>query len=147
MGVNSLFIFIGKTLQVIAFFSCLFQRHNIFGPHLVIMPLSVLSSWKGDIAKYCPTIEYYVHLGSKEEREANCREWFSNLRSMQSPTEIHICLTTYDMVLKDKSLLAQLSRKRLSKKTSCPPISWSYIVVSLDDLMIFTICRLMKHIA
>lgn len=93
------------------------------------MPLSVMSSWKGDIAKYCPAVEYYVHLGSKEEREVNCRNWFSKMRALKSSQDIHICLTTYDMVLKDKALLAQLSKSKYSRKSSSPAICWSYVVV------------------
>ena len=37
----------GKTVQVIAFLSALHNLHGIWGPHLIVMPLSVMTSWKG----------------------------------------------------------------------------------------------------
>jgi chromodomain-helicase-DNA-binding protein 1-like len=122
---------------VIAFFCCLLQRYHISGPHLVVMPLSVLSSWKEDISRYCsPTICPYVHLGNKEEREVNFQQWLQKLRSLKSSnneTAIQVCLTTYDMTLKDSSLFNQLSGKKVrrSSSSSLSSVTWSYIVVSL----------------
>jgi SNF2 family DNA or RNA helicase len=117
---------------VITFFTCLALRYDTHGPHLVVMPLSVLSSWKSDISKYCSIIKPYIHLGPKEERESSCRQWFTMLRSLPEETDdIHVCLTTYDMVLKDTSLLAQLSvsSRQPSRSSSIKTIHWSYIVV------------------
>jgi hypothetical protein len=99
------------------------------------MPLSVLSSWKEDISRYCPIIKPYVHLGNQEERETNFRQWFQMLQSLRSSSDnkIDICLTTYDMALKDSSLFTLLSGKRQQSRrvsSSNPSVSWSYIVVS-----------------
>ena len=47
----------GKTVQVIAFLCALHKNHGIWGPHLIVMPLSVMTSWKGGDVTYS-TVQY-----------------------------------------------------------------------------------------
>ena len=46
---------------MIAFLGSLYERFGICGPHLIVMPLSVISSWKGGIGG-CHILSYlFIH--------------------------------------------------------------------------------------
>jgi SNF2 family DNA or RNA helicase len=116
---------LGKTIQVIAFFCALKERFNTWGPHLVVMPLSVISSWKSDFNQFVPYgVDLYIHHGDKESRVPSFRNWLkstnneiiSNAKSMK----IKIVLTTYDMIIKDVDLLKKI--EKINKR-------WVYLVI------------------
>ena len=46
-------------MQVIAFLCALHKNHGIWGPHLIVMPLSVMTSWKGGDVTYS-TVLYSI---------------------------------------------------------------------------------------
>lgn len=53
-GLNSILadeMGLGKTLQTIAFIAHLKYEMGVPGPHLVVVPLSVMSSWMAELAK------------------------------------------------------------------------------------------------
>ena len=67
---------LGKTLQVLTFLYELHERHRLWGPHLVVMPMSVLSSWKAEVQRFLPnTFDVYVHHGSKDMRAEEFLNW------------------------------------------------------------------------
>jgi SNF2 family DNA or RNA helicase len=47
---------LGKTLQTITFLSYIKFHLKINGPSLVVVPLSVLTSWKNEFKKWAPTL-------------------------------------------------------------------------------------------
>ncbi len=46
---------LGKTLQTIGFLAYLHEKLNMRGPHLIVVPLSVLSNWLAEIERFCPS--------------------------------------------------------------------------------------------
>lgn len=61
---------LGKTLQTISFLAWLKFDMLVSGPHLVIAPLSVLSSWMSEFKRFCPQLKIVkLHSSDKEERE------------------------------------------------------------------------------
>ena len=57
---------LGKTLQTISLLSYLKFERGVEGPHLVVVPLSVLSSWMGEFARWSPQV-----------RSGLCHGWHS----------------------------------------------------------------------
>lgn len=47
---------LGKTLQTITFFAYLKETRQEGGPHLVVVPLSVMFNWITELKKFCPTL-------------------------------------------------------------------------------------------
>lgn len=45
-----------KTCQTISFLSALKYELKVSGPHLVVVPLSVLNSWIAEFKRWSPTI-------------------------------------------------------------------------------------------
>lgn len=61
---------LGKTLQTIAFLAHLKFDLGIAGPHLVVCPLSVLSSWMSELKRFCPQLRAVkLHSADMEERK------------------------------------------------------------------------------
>lgn len=61
---------LGKTLQSITFLAHLKWVMNVPGPHLVVVPLSVMSSWMTELARWCPELRAVkLHTADTEERK------------------------------------------------------------------------------
>ncbi|CBZ27779.1 putative helicase-like protein [Leishmania mexicana MHOM/GT/2001/U1103] len=61
---------LGKTAQVSAFLHTLKQLHNIDGPHLIVAPLSTLTSWTRELARWAPQLRVVKYHGERRTRAA-----------------------------------------------------------------------------
>lgn len=59
---------LGKTLQTLSLFAYLHEHKMVTGTQLVICPLSVLSSWISECAKWVPTLKVARLHGTANER-------------------------------------------------------------------------------
>ncbi|KPA79727.1 putative helicase-like protein [Leptomonas pyrrhocoris] len=59
---------LGKTAQISAFLHTLRQLHSIEGPHLVIAPLSTLTSWTRELARWAPQLRVVKYHGERQTR-------------------------------------------------------------------------------
>ncbi|KAF8063974.1 P-loop containing nucleoside triphosphate hydrolase protein [Lyophyllum atratum] len=81
---------LGKTLQTLSLFA--YIKENIPGPHdphLVICPLSVLSSWEAEAARWTPSLRVIRFHGPSNERERL-------KHSLRGERAFDIMLTTYE---------------------------------------------------
>ena len=113
----------GKTVQVIAFLCALHERLGVWGPHIVVMPLSVLGSWQHDMQRFAPTVRVQVHHGEREERILCLETWMRGLRGQKAPTAPVVLLTSYEMAMKDIQALRGLRR------FAGLDVAWQYLVV------------------
>ena len=76
--------------QTISFIAHLrFVRHKT-GPHLVIAPLTVVSTWVAEFSRACPELRVLkMHSSDMKEREELKK------RVMMSVTELDVVVTTY----------------------------------------------------
>ena len=58
---------LGKTAQVIAFIAHL-QATGSLGPHLVVVPSSILDNWLRELTMWCPSLVVQVYHGSQQAR-------------------------------------------------------------------------------
>ena len=85
---------LGKTLQTIAFLANLKLERHTEGPALVVVPLSVVSSWMSELAKWCPELRVVrLHSCHAGEVQRLKREVFTD------PSSFDVAVTTYEMVL------------------------------------------------
>mmetsp|Transcript_13652 Transcript_13652/g.42218 ORF Transcript_13652/g.42218 Transcript_13652/m.42218 type:complete len:408 (+) Transcript_13652:1-1224(+) len=81
---------LGKTLQTISFIAWLKFEKKLPGPVLVICPLSVLSTWTAELARWCRKLSVLkVHATQEEERD--------RLRRLVSEGGHDVVVTTYEM--------------------------------------------------
>ena len=60
---------LGKTMQTIALLAHLACEKGVWGPHLIIVPTSVLLNWEFEIKKWCPAFKILTYFGSFKERK------------------------------------------------------------------------------
>nr|XP_048295232.1 probable global transcription activator SNF2L1 [Myodes glareolus] len=88
---------LGKTLQTIALLGYLKHYRNIPGPHMVLVPKSTLHNWMNEFKRWVPSLRVICFVGDKEVRAAL-------IRDEMMPGEWDVCVTSYEMVIKEKSV-------------------------------------------
>ena len=59
---------LGKTIQSIAFLSALFHHYQVYGPYLLVVPLSTIAAWQREFEQWAPYINLVVYLGDVNSR-------------------------------------------------------------------------------
>jgi len=102
---------LGKTLQTISMLSWLFHTAHLYGPFLVVVPLSTLTGWQREFAKWAPDMNMIVYVGNSAAR-AVIRNWefYQKNKSGQNTSKLkfNVLVTTYETILKDKSILGHM---------------------------------------
>ncbi|KAK6936953.1 Chromo domain [Dillenia turbinata] len=106
---------LGKTVQSVSMLGFLQNAQEIHGPFLVVVPLSTLSNWAKEFRKWLPDMNVIVYVGTRASREV-CQqyEFYTNKKTGRS-IKFDGLLTTYEVLLKDKSVLSK--------------IKWNYLMV------------------
>jgi SNF2 family DNA or RNA helicase len=60
---------LGKTIQTICFLSSLFHLHELYGPFLVVVPLSTMASWLREFETWGPDMNVVTYMGDAGSRE------------------------------------------------------------------------------
>ena len=107
---------LGKTLQIIGFLLTLRNEYLLYGPHLIVAPLSVINSWITEIKKFSKAdFSIYVHYGTRDERAEQFQELKKVFRELQSSSrkkkKIIVFLFSYDMIIRDVDLITQFNNK------------------------------------
>ncbi|CBF88314.1 putative SNF2 family helicase/ATPase PasG [Aspergillus nidulans FGSC A4] len=120
---------LGKTVQAISLIA-FFKEHNVSGPFLISAPLSTVSNWVDEFARWTPGIKTVLYHGTRDER-AQLRKKFMNLRDQKSPDFPVVC-TSYEICMNDRKFLAQYQ--------------WRYIIVDEGHRLKNMNCRLIKEL-
>ncbi|KAJ0069416.1 hypothetical protein NL108_006011, partial [Boleophthalmus pectinirostris] len=98
---------LGKTIQTISFLSYLFNQHQLYGPFLVVVPLSTLTSWQREFQTWAPSMNVVVYLGDVMSRKTiRDYEWVNH---QTKRIRFNALLTTYEILLKDKGVLGNIN--------------------------------------
>lgn len=60
---------LGKTIQTIALLAHLATEKGVWGPHLIVVPTSVMLNWEIEFKKWCPSFKILTYFGSQKERK------------------------------------------------------------------------------
>uniref|UniRef100_A0A9J8BZW0 Chromodomain helicase DNA binding protein 2 n=1 Tax=Cyprinus carpio carpio TaxID=630221 RepID=A0A9J8BZW0_CYPCA len=98
---------LGKTIQTISFLSYLFHQHQLYGPFIVVVPLSTLTSWQREFETWAPDMNVVVYLGDVISRKTiRDYEW---IHQQTKRIKFNALLTTYEILLKDKAVLGNIN--------------------------------------
>lgn len=98
---------LGKTIQTICLLYYLFHQHQLYGPFLIVVPLSTMTSWQREFCQWAPEMNIVTYLGDVNSR--NIIREFEWCYSGSKRLKFNAILTTYEIVLKDKAFLGSLS--------------------------------------
>lgn len=99
---------LGKTIQTIALIAHLACEKGVWGPHLIIVPTSVMLNWEMEFKKWCPGLKILTYFGNPKERRLKRKGW-------TMPNSFHVCITSYKLVIQDHQ---SFRRKK-----------WSYVIL------------------
>jgi SWI/SNF-related matrix-associated actin-dependent regulator of chromatin subfamily A member 5 len=105
---------LGKTLQTISFLAYLREGRGVKGPHIVIVPKSVVGNWMREFKKWCPSIRTIRMGGTKEERIVFEKEHLK-VDETTGKFKWDVLVTSYEGILKEKT--------KLNK------IPWRYLII------------------
>lgn len=88
---------LGKTIQTIALLAHLACQHEVWGPHLVIVPTSVMLNWEMEFKKWCPGFKILAYYGTQDERKRKRQGW-------NNDDIWNVCITSYQLVLQDQQV-------------------------------------------
>ncbi|KAF8640822.1 hypothetical protein AX17_000471 [Amanita inopinata Kibby_2008] len=91
---------LGKTIQTISLVTFLIETKKQWGPYLVIVPLSTMTNWSGEFAKWAPDIKMVAYKGNPAQRRA--------LQNDLRLGQFQVLLTTYEYIIKDRPHLSKI---------------------------------------
>ncbi|CAH9068505.1 unnamed protein product [Cuscuta epithymum] len=97
---------LGKTIMTIALLAHLACDKGIWGPHLIVVPTSVMLNWETEFLKWCPAFKILTYFGSAKERKIKRQGWLK-------PNSFHVCVTTYRLVIQDSKIFKRKKWKYL----------------------------------
>ncbi|PWW73132.1 hypothetical protein C7212DRAFT_300352 [Tuber magnatum] len=117
---------LGKTLQTISFLAFLREK-GMMGPFLVVAPVSTLSNWVEEIARFAPEIPAVLYHGTPPEREEIRRT-----RMAKMDASFPVICTSYELVMID--------RKHLKKH------NWKFIIIDEGHRIKNLNCKLISEL-
>ncbi|KAI9145150.1 SNF2 family N-terminal domain-containing protein [Paraphysoderma sedebokerense] len=88
---------LGKTIQTIALLAHLACQHGVWGPHLIVVPTSVMLNWEVEFKKWCPGFKILTYYGNQKERKEKRIGWTKE-------NAFHVCITSYQLVISDQTV-------------------------------------------
>lgn len=85
---------LGKTIQTIALLSYLACEKERWGPHLIVVPTSVMLNWEMEFKRFAPAFKVLTYYGNPQQRKEKRRGW-------NKEDTFHVCITSYQLVLQD----------------------------------------------
>ena len=104
---------LGKTLQTISLLAYLRESRGVKGPHLIIVPKSVVGNWIREFKKWCPCIRALRMGGTKAERLRIAGELQPNPKTNKYPFDVLV--VSYEGLIKEKGKLGK--------------IGWEYLII------------------
>ncbi|KAF9234947.1 SNF2 family N-terminal domain-containing protein [Melanogaster broomeanus] len=91
---------LGKTIQTISLVTFLIESKKQRGPYLVVVPLSTMTNWSGEFAKWAPAVKLLAYKGNPTQRR--------NLQLELRGGQFQVLLTTYEYIIKDRPVLSKI---------------------------------------
>ncbi|CAD7952814.1 unnamed protein product [Amoebophrya sp. A25] len=101
---------LGKTASIISFLAYLREHKKNFGPHLIVVPKTVLQNWQNEIRRFYPALAddgFVVYQGNVDERDELDDQILERLEQIKAgdKTKSLLILTNYEMVKPDKNFM------------------------------------------
>ena len=85
---------LGKTLQTISLLAYLASYKGIWGPHLIVVPTSVILNWETELKRFAPGLKVLCYYGSAKRRKELRTGWTKS-------NWYHVVITSYQLAVQD----------------------------------------------
>ncbi|KAI4177743.1 MAG: hypothetical protein LQ343_000207 [Gyalolechia ehrenbergii] len=92
---------LGKTVQSISVMAYLAEKHDIWGPFLVIAPSSTLHNWQQEITRFVPDLKCLPYWGNAKDRKVLRKFWDRKHITYSRDSPFHVLITSYQLVVQD----------------------------------------------
>ena len=92
---------LGKTVQSISVMAYLAEKHDIWGPFLVVAPASTLHNWQQEIARFVPSLKIVPYWGDAKDRKILRKFWDRKHITYTRDSPFHVLITSYQLVVSD----------------------------------------------
>ncbi|UKK00856.2 DEAD-box family helicase [Theileria orientalis] len=89
---------LGKTLQTISLLAYLACYKENWGPHIIIVPTSILLNWVMEFNRFCPGFKVLAYYGTPAERSRKRSGW-------NRPHSFNVLVSSYTIVVQDAYVL------------------------------------------
>ena len=93
---------LGKTIQTISLLAHLAERHEVWGPHLIVVPTSVMLNWEMEFKKFLPGFKVLTYYGTQEERRKKRTGWMDD-------DKWNVWITSYQLISQDNQIFKRKS--------------------------------------
>ncbi|SNX86342.1 related to proliferation associated SNF2-like protein [Melanopsichium pennsylvanicum] len=122
---------LGKTLQTISFLAHLREK-GVWGPFLVVAPLSTINNWVLEFERFTPDIPALMYHGDPDVRRELRDRHLRMPRDKEKQKDFPIVVTSYELVIRDRKWLANYP--------------WKFIVVDEGHRLKNLNCRLIREL-
>ncbi|KAJ1612359.1 Swr1p like SWI/SNF2 ATPase [Cryptosporidium canis] len=85
---------LGKTIQTISLLAYLACYMENWGPHLIVVPTSVMLNWEMEFKRWLPSFKVITYFGNPKERQKKRIGW-------SDPNAFNVCIASYTLILQD----------------------------------------------
>lgn len=135
---------LGKTLQSIAYLASESERNTV-GPHLIIVPSSVVYNWKNELEKFAPHLSTIILTGLPAERHKKfgnamgCDVWITSYATLRQDIAYYQDIAFQTLLLDEAQYIKNYQTKtskaiRRIKATRRFALSGTPIENSIDEL-------------
>ncbi|KAH9822958.1 SNF2 family N-terminal domain-containing protein, partial [Melampsora americana] len=138
---------LGKTLQTISFL-CYLRERGVWGPFLIVCPLSTVANWVNEFERFCPTKQFKISknvttkddpkawlgkpINQRNHKRNHLKSNLTNWTSTNTKETFPVVVTSYEIVMNDRQYLSQYA--------------WSYIVVDESHRLKNLECKLVQEL-
>ncbi|KAJ3550654.1 hypothetical protein NMY22_g329 [Coprinellus aureogranulatus] len=99
---------LGKTIQTIALLAHLACDRGIWGPHLIIVPTSVILNWEMEFKKFLPGFKVLAYHGGTTRRKELRKGWMDKF-------SFNVCITSYALASRDQHIFKRKNWNNLTE--------------------------------
>ena len=99
---------LGKTVQSISVMAYLAEKHNIWGPFIVVAPASTLHNWQQEISRFVPKLKIVPYWGTANDRKVLRKFWDRKKITYTEDSPFHVLITSYQIVVSDVAYLQKM---------------------------------------
>ena len=93
---------LGKTIQTISLLAHLAEVHEVWEPHLVVVPTSVILNWVTEFQKFLPGFRVLGYYGTAEERAFKRKGWVMDPHNPdRTKRGYNVIITSYNVASQD----------------------------------------------